>query len=249
MTKINKRIRELRNKEINREEVLQVMIARGKLRDAAFISFLYLTGMRVSEVVGGQLTHRVYHHPETNKLYKSLKNVPKEEKHKVVPYVKKVKMDGVKPSCWNRMKKLGHEFIEVNGPVLKGREYPPQYTKRIIMINESEQPFIDCIEQYMARMQQHYGPAYVDTVMFKFSRQYANRIIKESSLKVYGNKKDFWHPHLLRHKRHAILASDYFMDVAQLKAFSGWKTDNMPVHYAKQNKSDIMKRMIQSKNG
>lgn len=238
---VNKRTQELKEKNITRNDVWLIMTKAKKLRDAAFISFLFLTGMRVSEVLGGRFDGRVYFDEKNNKVYPNLKSVPLNKRDDVKLFIKTRRLDPLRSTNWQRTKKFGQEFIHVSAPVLKGRKWPPESTIRVIPVNDEESPFIDVIEMYLKDRP-------LNSPMFKMSRQYADRIIKRMCKGVFEDEESL-HAHWFRHKRHAILAGEYFLDVPQLKSFSGWKTDSMPVYYAKQNKRDIMTRMIQAKEG
>lgn len=237
----NQHVRELKNKDITRAETWQVIMKSRRPRDGALVSILFLTGCRISEILGGTLNYKRYYDPVHNRLYKRKDWIPAECKDHTEFRMMQYELEPLPKFCWQHTTRQGHEFIELKAPVLKGRKVPPEYTTRIIPVNENEKPFIDIVELYLKDLAEN-------APMFTISRQQAFRIIQKMSLKTFmtDDKSKAWFNHLLRHKRHNILAGEYYLDTPQIKAFSGWKSDSMPVYYAKQNKRDIINRMIQA---
>jgi len=189
------------------------------IRNLAFLSFLFLTGCRIEEVVG-------------------MKAVDNEGKRISNRY-------DVEPLKKNQIYKMLYKKKDIvlwnvkNLPILKRRiddkyDEESQEMKRdvprrnVSLLLENEKEFVDYIDKWLIRLKD-------DDYVFNFSREHAWRICYRFN-KSYNH---FW-----RHVRASDLVATYNFQSTQLKHFFGWATEQQAQRYSHLTTSNLVDSML-----
>lgn len=205
------------------------------IRDKALISFLYLTGCRIEEVVKYIIEKYA---SKTGK--RELKGSPiKKKQVEILEKEKKVYVNNVRCLKRNtrRNKNTYKNKILIEEALAEDKKEDKKQQKRriprrkiVFLITEREKYFYKQFKRWHDRL----GP---NDYLFDITRQRANQILKKIRI----------HPHHCRHIRASELATDYGFSTSELMKFFGWASDSTAKEYTHLNVNDIenkMKRMV-----
>jgi integrase len=176
-------------------------------RDSAFIAFLYLTGARISEVLG------------LRSLMDNSELTPAIRKKQIVKEYSETEPDKIR------------YIIIKDMPVLKRR------AKKAINLARNEvmnYPVRNCLIPYekekhiWAFVERHLDTLHEDDRLFNFRRSRGWKIINEFSEAF---------PHFFRHLRGTHLVNNYNFSTIELQTFYNWSTPMMSSKYIHTNES------------
>jgi hypothetical protein len=190
----------------------------------SYAAFLYLYGSRVSEALGipkrevvGHYEGRINGHTYLLPKYRVVRSKPQEYESKPL-------------AAWNVDTDTNKEWVVIhNIPTFKRKNRPPR-TAYVFRHGKNEQAFVDLFLQYW-RTKDAKEPLWTHT------RQAAYWACMKY-LEIP--------PHKLRGLRATKDAVVYDLGAIDLKAKYHWASDTMPMHYARKNQSDIMKKIKKS---
>jgi integrase len=211
------------NEVLNNPEVIyntNINYLKKTIRDMAFISFLFLTGARVSEVIGLPVTD-----PDTGHPIKPLKyELPPINKRQITKFMQ--------PNNPDLMWKVS------NLPVLKRRnetKYNPEehkeykvYPRRDVIIPvKFDKELISIIDKWLSYIEE-------GKPVFSFTRRRASQIC------YYFHAK---YNHFWRHIRATDLATRFNFNPIQQQHFFGWSTSKMADRYSHLQTTNLINSM------
>lgn len=199
---------------LKRYEILERVNNTKRLKDKALISFLYLTGCRIEEVVKfiqEKRNNRVIINRETKQrenkpiIYRTLKGDPIQKK---------------------QIEITDSYIIIHNVRTLKRRQDSLLLRSIPILRSEREKTFIDIVLKYIEPLEEN-------DYLFNMTRQSAYKKLKKVVL----------FPHWLRHIRLSHLAIDYNFTHAELRQFTNWSSGAMADKYIHLNVTNLLNKM------
>jgi len=228
---------------VTRPVLLETIRKIKKARDRAMISFLYLTGARIEEVVGIRTQPKKIvklKKDGTEKLNKSgIPVLERRSPNEVTFLLKPITKDQITYSNYE-----GQKVVKINNmPILKkSRELQNvRYsienvsdkieTRTVVLIYDIEREFWNLVQQYLNTIP--------DTaILFPVSYQRAWQITKHNT---------GYHNHYLRHTRVSHLKIHHDFSSIDLQDFIGWKDPRMPQKYAHLEWRNLAAKMIRNR--
>lgn len=200
---------------LNRPQLLEKIKSMTNTRNRALASFIYLTGARISEILG------------TKKFIKHYKIIGKDNNGKNIKQLERTEEVDIPP-----LKKENIEVLEDKNLILVHQvaclKHKTDIPKRTIPIVISKD--IEFIKLFM----DHWVTLLPTMLLFRMTRQNAWRIINKE-LKLYN--------HFLIHERCTHLVTSQAFTDLDLKQFRGW-TDARPASiYTHLKWQDIAEKM------
>lgn len=216
---------------IGRSDLLYRIKSLESLRDRALVSFLYLSGCRVEEVV----RYYTYVCPECGEKLHSVKGEAWKKhcrKHGTVERRKGVVYG--EPIKKSQIEFKDDLLVILNVRTLKRRK---KLNRNIPILVEDDREFIDMIKEYMADLklteEQERADKPESPILFNLCRQRVYQITRKIYLK----------PHWLRHLRLTHLTIDYGLTDQDLKQYTGW-SDSRPANvYVHLNWANLANKM------
>lgn len=215
------------NLVLSKQELVSKLDMLESPRDKALLSFLYISGCRIQEV----LKHKARVCQKCNTKVKAIKR--ENIWHK--DYCKKCKLENVaisykyiQPAITNQ------QIVYENGMLLikdvRTLKRTTEVKRCIPSSIDDDRFFIKIIDDYIANLT-------MQEPLFTISRQTANKILKKVGL----------HPHMLRQARLTHLVADYGFTEQELKEFVGWKDIRQASKYVPYCWQNLADKMINSK--
>ena len=196
-----------------------------KVRDKALVSFIYMTGCRISEIVGTTKVSNKYSDSDIKNKVAYKERIPiKSEEYKVVPLKKE-----------NIEINFEDDIIRVYNVICLKRKFE-NHRRTIPIIISQEKPFVDLFLKYYDTLQEG------DTI-FPINRQRAWQIINKHMVKYVDSKEIRLFNHFLIHERCSHLAAHKNFSPLDLQKFRGWRDTSQASVYAHLNTEDIANKM------
>lgn len=222
------------------QQLLEVIEYLKNTRDKAMIAFLYLTGSRISEVVGIRKPLKKITDIEKETMKIQGKRMRKRRKSEIEYIIEPVRKDKIILKEYN-----GIQYIEIIGlPVLKKRDQTKSYDLNFNeIVQTATKRSVPIILEGFDKQLWKYVQEYIDTIgnrsyLFPITYQRAYQITREN-LGVFN--------HFFRHCRASHLKMYKDFDSTDLKQFFSWSDEKMGSVYAHLNSQSILKKMIASK--
>lgn len=195
-------------------EILDKVNLLNSLRDKALVSFLYLTGCRIEEVV----KYIIERNPK-----RELTNKQTKKKYSA-PILERIKQG-------NGIKKKQLIFEDDNLTIYNIRCLKRKKDNAIkrtipILLKEKEKPFVKLIQEYIKELDR-------EQELFPITRARAYQILSEIGL----------FPHYLRHLRLTHLVIDYNFSNEHLRRFTGWTSGKPTDEYVHLSAEDLLEKM------
>jgi len=196
-----------------------------KLRDKALVAFIYLTGCRISEILGTKKQSNKYRKEDIkNKVpYKDRIPIRKEE-YKVPPLKKE-----------NIEVNLQDDIIRVYNVICLKRKFE-NHRRTIPIIISQEKPFVDIFLNWYNTLEE-------GQVIFKMNRQRAWQIVNRNMILKRDDREIKLFNHFLIHERCSHLAAHKNFSPLDLQKFRGWRDTSQAAVYAHLNTEDIANKM------
>jgi len=203
---------------ISKQSLIGQLSKLEKLRDQAFISFLYLTAGRVEEIVG----------------LKRLRYIDSK-------FVKITVTEPIKRHQIEFKELNGEQYMVISEiPTLKRKlENNIIPLRNVPVYIRNERDFVDYIERYIKSKDMDYN-----TNLFKFTPALAWTICRKIKTKNGNNAFN----HYFRHLRLSHLAQDYGFQSLDLQQFVNWANAIMAGKYVHLNWQTLAKKMSDVKN-
>lgn len=189
-------------------------------RMIAFCAALYVTGRRISELIGLKYKKEYLVKP----IKRSQISIQMDE-------------DGTKSVLFKRipvLKTRPKAFKDANGKEVL--HYP---TCSIKLIYDHDKEILRLLEDYLVKMDKKHGKH--DYYVFPFSRTTAYYY-------VTGVFEKSVYPHWLRHSRFTNMSNEYNFNELMLRQFAGWTTTAMAVKYVHLDEQVLYNTMKSRKN-
>ena len=201
-----------------------------KVRDKALVAFIYMSGCRISEILGTMKCSNKYTESDIqNKVPYKERTPIKSEQYKVVPIKKKdVEVD------------FANDIIRVYNVICLKRKFE-NHKRTIPIIISQEKPFVDLFLKHLDKLND-------DAPLFKINRQRAWQIINRNMIRYVDGEEIRLFNHFLIHERCSHLAAQKNFSPLDLQKFRGWRNTSQASVYAHLNTEDIANKM-RGKNG
>lgn len=196
-----------------------------KRRDKALVCFIYLTGCRISEILGTIKVSNKYNHSDIENKVPYKKRTPlKNEEYKVEP----IKKENIEVN-------MGDDIIRVYNVMCLKRKFE-NHRRTIPIIISQEKPFVDIFLDYYNTLEE-------GDILFPINRQRAWQIVSRNMVKVIDGKEVRLFNHFLIHERCSHLAAQKNFNPLDLQKFRGWRDTSQASVYAHLNTEDIANKM------
>ena len=201
-----------------------------KVRDKALVAFVYLTGARISEILGTIKCSSKYKKSDISKgtPYK-IREPLKREEYKVEP----LKKESVEVN-------FEDDIIRVYNVICLKRKFE-NIRRTIPIIISQERPFVDIFLKY-------YNTLEDGQPLFKINRQRAWQIMNKNMVKKIDGKEVRLFNHFMIHERCSHLAAQKNFNPLDLQKFRGWRNTSQASVYAHLNTEDLANKMRGSKS-
>jgi len=213
---------------ISRPELLSMIHAinsNTKRRDKALVAFIYMTGCRISEILGTMKVSNKYTIEDIKNKVPYKERVPlKKEEYKVEPIRKE-----------NIEINEGDDIIRIYNVMCLKRKFE-NHRRTIPIIISQEKEFVDIFIR-------HYKLLSDGDALFSINRQRAWQIINKNMVKYIDGKAIRLFNHFLIHERCSHLAAQKNFSPLDLQKFRGWRDTSQASVYAHLNTEDIANKM------
>lgn len=213
---------------ISRPELLAIIHkidSNTKHRDKALVSFIYMSGCRISEILGTLKISNKYRKEDIKNKVPYKERIPiKKEEYKVQPLRKE-----------NIEINEADDIIRIYNVICLKRKF--ENHRRIIpIIISQEKEFVDIFLSYYNMLEE-------GQPLFKINRQRAWQIINKNMVKYVDGKEIRLFNHFLIHERCSHLAAHKNFSPLDLQKFRGWRDTSQASVYAHLNTEDIANKM------
>lgn len=221
------------------DEMRSIINSIESLRDRAFVTILYLTAARVSEVCGRSekfIVRTEKHNARVKQKYCYSYKIKGSGNHHV--YKEPDEDVGLTRSSFQVLQKGERQILLIK---LKNRKHKKRKFKEIPLPENRDRDLIEIIFRYLkefrCRLCRPEAPKCNNCLtapLFDFGIRRARQIVTETT---------GWNPHWLRHIRlsHLVVYSDFTSPL--LQQYAGWSSISPASHYMELKWSDILQKL------